>query len=64
MSYHSKVEIKILVGKHAGKTEKAVKAKNMNTENGLPYDDPDPVYITRTEDEYQYGPSEVEVLRE
>ena len=67
MSYHNKVRVKILVGKNAGKKTKAVKAKNMNTENGHAYDDPDPVYITKKlnqegEHVYQYGPDEVEVI--
>lgn len=60
MSYHNKVRVKILVGKHAGKKVKAVKAKNMNTE--VWDHDPEPVYVTNTEDEYQYGPSEVDVI--
>ena len=60
MSYHNKCKVKILVGKHQGRTVKAEKAKNMNTE--VWDKDPEPIYVTNTEDEYQFTPREVEVI--
>jgi hypothetical protein len=62
MGYHNKCKVKIHVGKHKGKIVKAEKAKNMN----MPLDawdmDPEPIYVTNTEDEYQFTPREVEVV--
>jgi uncharacterized membrane protein len=60
MAYHNKVKVKILTGRHQGKVVKAEKAKNMNTE--VWDHDPEPIYITNTEGEYQFSPREVEVL--
>lgn len=60
MAYHNKVKVKILVGRHQGRVVKAEKAKNMNTE--VWDHDPEPIYITNTEGEYQFSPREVEVM--
>lgn len=60
MSYQNKVKVKILTGRHQGKVVKAEKAKNMNTE--VWDKDPEPIYITNTEGEYQFTPREVEVV--
>ncbi len=60
MAYHNKVKVKILTGRYQGKIVKAEKAKNMNTE--VWDHDPEPIYITNTEGEYQFSPREVEVV--
>lgn len=58
MGYGHKCKVRILVGKHEGRVVDAEKAKNMNTE--VWDHDPEPIYVTDTEDEYLYSPREVQ----